>query len=370
MNDREYLNRWLKNEVSTLYHNILFSEQGKKGLDYILGRGISEDTLRQFNIGYAPEDSVVVNYLKDQNIDPSIAYECNLIKNTRNGQVVDYFSNHIIFPIFKDNTVASFTGRRAENIEGDHLRHIHLKNCSKYIYNGDTLKDSPYIFLVESPINCLTMSQWGYNTISVMGASSINAINPKDFYRKYIYILYDNDTNGAGQKAAIKTAIHFYENERLDTFILSMPNGKDVNDYAKTKDVSDFRKEIMPTKIKFTSTKEFKDWLAQKRAELRRPKFKYDKNTDRIEKANSIPILDVVKLYNQDITTFGNISKCKCFIGGHSEQEPSFTIFNGTNTVKCYGCGFFADNIKLVRHLNNLGFKEAIDFLIKTFYGE
>lgn len=370
MNDREYLNKLLKDEVCNLYHNILFSDEGKKGLDYIKSRGISEETLRRFTIGYAPDNTTIVNYLKENNIDPSMAYESNLIKNTASGQVVDYFSNHIIFPIFKHSNVVSFTGRRAENIDGDYLRHIHLKGCNKYIYNEEALRDSPYIFLVESPINCLTMSQWGYNTISVMGASSINSLDPKEFYKKYVYILYDNDTNGAGQKAAIKTAIHFYENDRLDTFILSMPQGKDVNDYAKTKDAFDFRKEIMPTKVKFTSTREFKEWLQLKKAELRRPKFKYDNNTDKIEKANSIPILEVVKLYQNDVTTFGNISKCKCFVGGHNEEEPSFTIFNGTNTVKCFGCGFFGDGIKLVRHMNRLGFKQAVDFLINNFYGE
>lgn len=371
MNDLEYEYRNFKNVIGDLYHNILFSEEGNKGLYYIKSRGINEDTLRKFSVGYAPHCSVIVKYLLENNLDPTIAYASNFIKNSKlTGERKDYFNNHIVFPIFKDGNIVSFTGRRAENIDKDPLRHLHLKGCGKYIFNGSIIKDSPYVFIVESPINCLTLDQWGYNAISVMGASSIVSLEPKDFIGKYIYILYDSDTNGAGQNAAFRTAIHFYENERLDTFILTLPEGYDINDYAQKYDVSDFRKNIMSKKVKFTSTQRFRDWLNMKRAELLRPKIKYDKQTDKLEKVSTIPITEIVKLFHKDIQMYGSIGKCKCFLEGHTDEEASFTIYAQTNTVKCFGCGFFGDGIQLVRRMEGLSYNNTLNFLIKTFYGE
>ena len=89
---------------------------------------------------------------------------------------------------------------------------------------------------------------------------------------------------------------------------------------------------------------------------------------DNIKAVNSIPIADVVRLFNVDLKRFGNNYKAICPFTEHSEEMESFTVYSDSNTIKCYGCGFFGDNIEFVRKMNGMKFKEAIKFLKKSFF--
>ena len=49
----------------------------------------------------------------------------------------------------------------------------------------------------------------------------------------------------------------------------------------------------------------------------------------------------------------------------HSERTPSFTVFTGSNSFYCFGCGAGGDAISFVRRMENLDYPDAVEFLAK-----
>jgi len=78
-----------------------------------------------------------------------------------------------------------------------------------------------------------------------------------------------------------------------------------------------------------------------------------------------ISIVDVASLY-VELKPAGKNLKALCPF--HTEKTPSFFVMPDRNSFSCYGCNRFGDVFTLVQEMENIGFREAIDFLIDRFH--
>ncbi|MDZ7697606.1 MAG: DNA primase [Deltaproteobacteria bacterium] len=103
------------NEAATIYYEktIKDPKQGKPGADYLKRRGISDEIINTFRLGYAPDQwDGLYSYLKRQHIDPKVAAEAGLLIPKKNGGHYDRFRGRVVFPILNlREQVTGFGGR-------------------------------------------------------------------------------------------------------------------------------------------------------------------------------------------------------------------------------------------------------------------
>lgn len=219
--------------------------------------------------------------------------------------------------------------------------------------------------MVESVFNALTLQQWGYPTVACLGSSMPHGAEEL-FIGKQVYLVFDNDENNAGRKGAIRTSRLLYKVD-VDPFIVTMPLGIDVNDYAKTHSKTDFLR-LLSKKVRFSKTQEYRVWRKEEERRQRQAKFK-QKDLESLERLKMIPVETILNEHGIYPENRGSLLQCRCPLPDHKDENGSFTVYTDNNKVKCFGCGFFGDSIALVAKLRNINFAEAISYL-RTKYGE
>ncbi|HUU26778.1 MAG TPA: CHC2 zinc finger domain-containing protein [archaeon] len=83
----------------------------------------------------------------------------------------------------------------------------------------------------------------------------------------------------------------------------------------------------------------------------------------KLDQIKGIPIIDVAKLLGICVKN----NKSRCPLGTHEDKIPSFSIKEDTNTWKCFGCNEGGSNIDLVAKVLNIGFNEAVEWLMCSY---
>ena len=104
--------------AARIYHENIFSPKGKKALDYLLRRGITEDTIKKFQLGYSPEDRSLYDALHQKGAKDQDLIDSGVFVSAGR----DKFRGRVVFPIanFTGHTVA-FTARALSGEEPKYL---------------------------------------------------------------------------------------------------------------------------------------------------------------------------------------------------------------------------------------------------------
>ncbi len=264
-NDRKTLFQIL--EVSAdFYHNQLVkSLSGKVAQQYLRQRNISSEIQEEFKLGYAPPDGYsLYRYLKSKGYSERLLLRSGLIRSGDNGYY-DFFRNRILFPIRNiEGKIISFGGRE---ITGDGPKYINLPETEVYqknkvlygLWEGkEAIRLKGKVILVEGYIDVLRCFQCGIrNVVATCGTAltSGQASLIKRFVPN-IVIVYDGDE--AGLSAAIR-ATSILLQAGLSVFAVTLPDGKDPDDYLQSNSVTDWE-ELISTAPSF-----FTFYLQQKR---------------------------------------------------------------------------------------------------------
>jgi DNA primase len=175
--------------VAEKYHLNLMHNQG--ALEYLLRRGLSLDTVKDYKIGYT--DGFVLNIVTAH--DAMLGAEVGLI----NKDGVESMSHRITIPnILSTRLMVDFmVGRTVIN---DKVKYLGLR-MPKPIIGLSQVQASPVIFLVEGQFDWLTLKQWGYPAVTA-GGTNISKANIKSIVDKYVVIIPDYDLNSVGINAA------------------------------------------------------------------------------------------------------------------------------------------------------------------------
>jgi len=193
-------------------------------------RGLNEETISTFQIGYAKGGlrNHLINtckFLEDDCINAGV------LKRAESGAILDYFMNRIIIPNWKRGIVVSMTSRISS--EGN-PKYLNLPGEIQYLFNEDALA-SEDIVLTEGPIDCITAAQLGHPAVGVFGARNFKPEFAPKFSRcKRIYLCLDPDDAGESGTQRIGELL----GDRIK--VIQLPNGSDLNDYAKEHTKDDF----------------------------------------------------------------------------------------------------------------------------------
>ena len=234
------------------HHHKLTFENNSSAMNYLKKRGISKETIVEFQIGFVPENSDYYNHLSKKFNEQEILQTGLFYKNEKYNKFVNRFHSRIIFPIRNIvGDVIAFGGRIIQDKKT--AKYINSPETEFYkkgrhIFNLDKAKSAPNrnqeVVIVEGYMDVISIYSSGIkNVVSNSGIalteSQINLI-----WKFFSYPIVCLDGDSSGQKAALRIAEnllpHIKENNKIGFVALS--NGMDPDDYIKEKGKENFQK--------------------------------------------------------------------------------------------------------------------------------
>lgn len=228
-------------EAARFFHATLLSQRGQSGLNYLRGRALSDRTIRHFGLGFADDDwNSLCNHLKNKGFSEYEIYSANLAFKRKNGNgIYDRFVNRVMFPIIdlRGNVIA-FGGRIMTDEKPKYLNTsdtpVFKKSENLFSLNNAKSSGTRTLILCEGYMDVIALNQAGFtNAVATLGTALTNeqAVLMKR-YADEVIICYDAD--GAGQKATTR-AIDILRNAGLPIKILTVPSGKDPDEFIRSK---------------------------------------------------------------------------------------------------------------------------------------
>lgn len=189
---------------------ILHAEKAKHALEYLISRGIEQETIDYFQIGFNPPHNELRDYLLKKNFKDEELLETNLARMTDKG-ISDVFYNRILFPIHDAQGHAiAFSARAMQKNDAKYINTSETKIYTKgdVLYNlnraKEDIKQKSRVFILEGVIDVIAMYRAGYkNCVSSLGTSFTT--KQLELLKKYCSTIVLNfDGDRAGKDATIK----------------------------------------------------------------------------------------------------------------------------------------------------------------------
>ncbi len=231
-------------ETSNLFVQKLWNtDGGKKVLDYMRKRGLTDEIIKHFDVGFAPEGKdILYRHLLDKKHEKSDILEAQLAvsRDSTQNKIFDRFHLRLMFPI--DDTqgnVVAFGGRALK--KGDMPKYLNSAEYVLYkkgslLYNLSRAKafirEQDLAVCVEGYFDVMASHQ--AEILNVV-ATSGTALTEQQFkllkrYTKKIALAFDSDS--AGQDALLR-AVTTSQPLGLEIFVIQIPEGKDTADTVK-----------------------------------------------------------------------------------------------------------------------------------------
>jgi len=260
-----FVNRWAAN----FFFKNLLSPVGKSALQYIQGRGINQEMIKTFGLGYSlPEWDGLLKQAQKDSVSQEVLYKAGLVIKKTNGGYYDRFRGRFMIPIVDlYKKVLGFGGRKM--VEDDSPKYINSPETPIYqkgqilfgLYQSrDTIKKQDQAIFVEGYTDLISLFQAGIQNAVATSGTALTAAQAKLIRRftENIILLYDADT--AGSMAAMRGADIFLD-EGLEVKIVTLTAGHDPDSYIRERGVEYFQqtmaraKSVIQYKIQTLSTK-------------------------------------------------------------------------------------------------------------------
>ena len=233
----------LKEEYTALYERVASSfhyiltqtESGKFALDYIKKRGISDETIKKFKLGYSPADrNWLRKLLEKNNYSKKFLDESGLF--SKKYPQIAFFNDRLMFPIFsKAGEVVAMGGRFLRGNPDKSPKYLNSGDLVQY-KKGETLyafnfakqaiREKKRIILCEGYMDCIAYHQCGINyAVAPLGtALTDEQIHLFKSFVKEVLLSFDSDN--AGINATIR-AILMCRKQDLTVKVIKLSGGKD-----------------------------------------------------------------------------------------------------------------------------------------------
>jgi DNA primase len=213
---------------------------GKDALAYARDRGLSEESIERFGLGFAPESwDALINAAGRNNIGPEPLEAAGLVIRRETGGCYDRFRNRLIFPIIDvQGRVIAFGGRalaadeRAKYLNSPETP-LFDKSSQLYGLNWarEAIASGHTAVVVEGYLDVLMPHQFGVsNVVATLGTSLAERhVRLLGRYAREVVLVYDADVAGA---AAAERALEMFLAQRLHVRVATIPAGKDPCDYV------------------------------------------------------------------------------------------------------------------------------------------
>ncbi len=230
----------LHNIAVKLYQDNLFSQRGESALAYLTDRGLTEDILKQFKVGFAMDSwDQLVKQCTGKGFTKSHINQSGLFTQSEKG-TFDRFRSRVMFPIFHPSGKPIAFGGRIFGVE-DPAKYLNSPETPLYkksdVFYGlqasrDAIRKTGFAVLVEGYMDFLQLYQAGIHPLVAVSGTAFTQRHALALSRitQKVVLLYDGDN--AGGNAAIRTGWVLLK-AGLEPTIVRPPGDQDPDDWVR-----------------------------------------------------------------------------------------------------------------------------------------
>lgn len=240
-------------KTARFYHDNLLSSEGKHALEYLKNRGIGDDAVKSFGLGYAPDKwEGLLTHLKIEEVKVELIEKAGLVLKRESGGYYDRFRNRIIFPIINlSGRVAGFGARALEEAK-DIPKYINTPETpvyhkSRILYGlyktREEIRSEGTAVLVEGYTDFISLYQAGIRNVVAVSGTSLTEQHAEILsrYTDNVIIFYDSDN--PGRLASIRAGTKFLI-VGMEVRVVELPQGFDPDSFVRKFPISSVKKAM------------------------------------------------------------------------------------------------------------------------------
>ena len=222
--------------ATDFFEEQLRKPEGARAREYLAGRGMNDETMRTFRIGFAPDSGFLLRDRLKGKFDDEALKESGLFSYKDDGAMYSKFRARVMVPIANDQgKVIAFTGRSLASDEKSGPKYLNspetpIYSKSRVLYNLDRAKEAirklDYAVLVEGQMDCISVFAAGLHNVIASSGTAFTEAQVKLLARfsKKIVVNFDPDTAGA---RAAERSLALLVAEDFEIKVLTLEAGLD-----------------------------------------------------------------------------------------------------------------------------------------------
>jgi DNA primase len=237
--------------ATTFFEEQLRSAEGARAREYLSGRGVSEEAIAKFRIGYAPDS---FNALRDrlQGVAPPELLRASGLLSSKEqpdgsaGPLYARFRKRITFPIHSETgRVIAFTARALDSDEKSGPKYMNSPETKLYVkkevlFNLDKarqpIRERKFALLVEGQMDCITAYMAGFQNVLATSGTAFSELQVRLLSRYTQKLFVNFDPDNAGVDAAEKS-IALLTEENFDVRVVTLEAGLDPDRFIRERGI-------------------------------------------------------------------------------------------------------------------------------------
>ena len=226
-------NKHILENANAFYRSLLYKTPA--AIEYLYSRGITDELIDKFELGFAPESAQTIRLLQNEQIEPKEALEVGIVKQNENG-IYASFINRITFPIYTHaGRLVGFGGR---TISGNPAKYVNSPQSAVFdkstlFYGYHLAKREIFaknqIIITEGYMDVIMLHKAGFNNVVAVLGTALTTKHLPLLKRGEISVILCFDGDDAGINAATKSALLLAQNE-IDGSVVIIEGGADPAD--------------------------------------------------------------------------------------------------------------------------------------------
>ncbi|MFA7169751.1 MAG: DNA primase [Candidatus Paceibacterota bacterium] len=226
------------------YRQCLKIKGGKKAYEYLRGRGLTEEMIEKFELGFAPDSwSLLSDYLKKKGFTEKDILGAGMTVKNERGRIYDRFRGRIMFPVnIVSGQTVGFSSRIMPGGDESSAKYINtpetlIYNKGRILYGLDKskifIRQKDCCVLVEGNVDVIASFQAGVNNVVATCGTALTIEQVRIIKRYTDNLVFALDMDGAGTKATRRGIYEMALSEGMNVGIIQTPEGKDPADCVK-----------------------------------------------------------------------------------------------------------------------------------------
>jgi len=232
------------------YNNLTKTDEGRAALEYFHSRGFTDDTIRNFGLGYSLNGwDGLLRRGTEEGLKTEHLLGAGLLRKREDGSHYDYFRGRAMFPIFSSaGRVIAFGARKMRDDDplGKYINspETPIYNKSRVLFglfhSKDSIRGEDNALMVEGYADLISLYQVGVQNVV---ASSGTALTEEQLqllgrYSKKLTLVYDGDSAGS---SATERGVDLALEQDFDVGVVELPEGEDPDSYVRKAGAKEFR---------------------------------------------------------------------------------------------------------------------------------
>jgi DNA primase len=276
--DREALTRMHEVAVRFFAAQLNATGEGRGARAYLADRGLSDEIVARFRVGYAPsEGHVLLRHLESSGFSGEMMEKGGLVHAEAEGRRRrDRFRGRVMFPIARESGAAvAFGGRALGDEQPKYLNSpetpIYTKSRVLYHLDGaaNAIRKGDEAILVEGYMDAIAVASAGFDQVVASCGTSLtpNQVRLLARYTRRVVVNYDPDSAGV---AATERSLELLLDDGFECRVLALPEGLDPDSFIRKRGAADYGERLK-------SAPSYLEYLADRAAaahDLRTPEGK------------------------------------------------------------------------------------------------